>query len=80
MMLTCGISRYQPEHTIQGQLLPVCGILSSDHTGPTSGGVGLSALFAGFFPLIVRHDTDCCEHLFLAQDVSCAAENCILSG
>jgi hypothetical protein len=80
MMLTCGVSRYQPERTIQSQLLAVSAFLFSIDVHPCSGGVGLLAFFAGFFPLIVFHDNDCCGHFFFLEDVACVAQNCFRSG
>jgi hypothetical protein len=57
------MSQYQPERTIQGQLLSICVFLSSDHIHPSSDGVGVPAFLEGFSPLIACRDTNCCGHV-----------------
>lgn len=80
MMLTCDVSRYQQEDTIQGQLLLDSVILSSDGVHPPSDGSGFRVLFAGFSLLTVCHDTDCCCHVLLFEDGACVEQNCFRSG
>jgi hypothetical protein len=80
MMLTCDVSRYQQGDTIQGQLLLDSVNLSSYGVTPSSDGSGFRVFFAGFPPLTVCHDTDCCCHVLLFEDEACVAQNCFRSG
>lgn len=65
MMLTCGVSRYRQEDTIQRSPLLDSVILSSGGVFPSLDGSGLHVFFAGFPPFTVCHDTGRCCRLLL---------------